>query len=727
MDKNFSGNNRNEIDSQNFNKHKEEDVGISEFIYKSNLGFNCVLKHRYSDFLVNEIDMEGNVVWMKTPKTEDDKSKPKLEDEPTSKDEVDLLIEKNFLESRIINNPDDLEKMKKFLFNYFNEQSNNSLPDEDFIFIEFIEDKNLRKSFHEKIREVFPFLETETLNEGQVFKPRGTSGNSSKKKTKRDERSQESQGIASDSASNRKSQHTSDKKQIVLFVNKNQNNFYRRRKNFPDNKKWLHVVMLKRNYDTVQAVGYIARILHRSSKTIKFAGNKDKRGITTQKISIFSTLPEEITNLTKQKFWDKRIELGNFEFKEEELRLGLLKGNQFSVVFRFLKLDGINNDNMKNISIEEEIEKCVNSIKEKGFINYFGMQRFGVSTIPTHKIGINVIKKQWKEAIINILNTQLTADALRQAGMLKNTNSSNTSGNTNPNDNFQIIASALEHPEKINDLLKILPKYSMEYKILSCQRKTGKNAYLTCFKTINRQLQVLYPHAYQSYIWNKTVSDRIRFHGLNLLTGDIVKKKSGVVKEEVLDIIVDTDDVVNFDENEGDDKNENEEELLVSKQPDGEKADKIFENNYEYITEENINNYTFDDLYLPMVGYQVKYPKNDTFAIISNYVEQDGIKLEDFAYQNVNFNSTGYFRKVVEKPNEIKYEIIYHDDPDEDLQNEYYNVDPHPNPKGELKKYVSLRLQFQLTQCTYATMLFRELTKKSSSTYYQANLSKNFK
>lgn len=723
MDKNtLPTGNKNEIDLQSFNKLREEDVGISEYVNKNSIGFHCVLKHRYSDFLVNEIDMDGNVVWMKIPKTEEKSLKVDLIEGEVSREEIDKLIEKNFGDTQIIYEKEDLEKLKNFLYNYFNISSyNNGNNFENVLFMHFINDKNSRKSFHEKIRELFPFLDSETLNEGQVFKPKGgASGNQSKKKFKRDERTEDNK---SNPTNHENSQYISDKKQIVLFVNKNQNNFYRRRKNFPDNKKWMHLVMLKRNYDTVQAVGYIARILHRSSKTIKFAGNKDKRGITTQKISIFSTLPEEITNLTKQKFWDKRIELGNFEFKHDELRLGLLKGNQFSVVFRFLELD----ESIKNIdniskTIEEEISKAINSLEEKGFVNYFGMQRFGVSTIPTHKIGINVIKKQWKEAIINILNTQLTADALRQIGLLKNTSTSHI-----PTDNYGVIADCLEQQEKINDILKIIPRYSMEHKILSCLKKTGKNAYLSCFKGLNRQLQVLYPHAYQSYIWNKTVSDRVHKHGLELLVGDIVKKKSAVLKEE-LDLIVDTDDIVNCEENE-DDKNDIEEEPMpVNVASDNEeKIDKIFENNYEYVTEENLQNYSFDDLYLPLVGYMIKYPKNETYDIIRKYLAEDDIKLEDFAYQNVNFNSTGYFRKVTQRPKEIKYDIVYHDDPDQDLQNEYYNVDPHPNPKCDNKKYISLRLQFQLPQSTYATMLFRELTKKSSATYHQANLSKNIK
>ncbi|GMF72857.1 unnamed protein product [[Candida] boidinii] len=40
----------------------EKDVGITEFVCKNVTRINGVLKERYSDFLVNEIDMDGNVV-----------------------------------------------------------------------------------------------------------------------------------------------------------------------------------------------------------------------------------------------------------------------------------------------------------------------------------------------------------------------------------------------------------------------------------------------------------------------------------------------------------------------------------------------------------------------------------------------------------------------------------------------------------------------------------------
>ena len=44
----------------------EQTVGITEFLTSAKEGcieINCTVKHRYSDFIVNEIDLDGNIVW----------------------------------------------------------------------------------------------------------------------------------------------------------------------------------------------------------------------------------------------------------------------------------------------------------------------------------------------------------------------------------------------------------------------------------------------------------------------------------------------------------------------------------------------------------------------------------------------------------------------------------------------------------------------------------------
>ena len=49
---------------KNFTNLSENDFGITEYL-NTKKGFSCVLKHRYSDFIVNEIDINGKIVWLK--------------------------------------------------------------------------------------------------------------------------------------------------------------------------------------------------------------------------------------------------------------------------------------------------------------------------------------------------------------------------------------------------------------------------------------------------------------------------------------------------------------------------------------------------------------------------------------------------------------------------------------------------------------------------------------
>lgn len=51
-------------------------------------------------------------------------------------------------------------------------------------------------------------------------------------------------------------------------------------------------------------------------------------------------------------------------------------------------------------SDEKNLEITLLSLKEKGFINYYGLQRFGsYSEAPTYEIGRFLIRQMWKEVI----------------------------------------------------------------------------------------------------------------------------------------------------------------------------------------------------------------------------------------------------------------------------------------------------------------------------------------
>ena len=108
----------NSIDLTKFNKTKEEDVGITEYMSPENPGFKCVLKHRYSDFLVNEIGLDGKVVWIKeaTSAPQEEKN-DKLVKEELTEEKADEIIENNFKE---LISSEELNNFNKLIVNYLN-------------------------------------------------------------------------------------------------------------------------------------------------------------------------------------------------------------------------------------------------------------------------------------------------------------------------------------------------------------------------------------------------------------------------------------------------------------------------------------------------------------------------------------------------------------------------------------------------------------------------------
>lgn len=280
--------------------------------------------------------------------------------------------------------------------------------------------------------------------------------------------------------------------------------------------------MQKKNLDMMYAINFLARGLKKGMKSIGYAGNKDKRGITTQLISIYNTGIEEIIQLTKKPFWERNMKVDNFFYKETPLKLGSLKGNQFCVALRFIKGD------------LEKAKNRIESAKKFGFLNYYGMQRFGCNGIPTHKIGVFVLKRKWEKVILNILNVPTIQEILK----IKE-------------ENLTI--------EDIHNNLDLLYKQihkgknNCEFSIIKSLKK-NKNDFSGAFKSLPRQLQVLYPHAFQSYIWNKIVSDRIKKFGMKILIGDIVLRKNRILKDADLEEeIIEEENPENF-EKENEDK-----------------------------------------------------------------------------------------------------------------------------------------------------------------------------
>jgi Uncharacterized conserved protein len=93
--------------------------------------------------------------------------------------------------------------------------------------------------------------------------------------------------------------------------------------------KYLILELVKRDWDTHHLTRTLAKILQISQKRISVAGTKDKRALTTQKISIFDVDASEI-----EKIHLKDIELKVLGCSRKSIELGDLWGNNFIITIR---------------------------------------------------------------------------------------------------------------------------------------------------------------------------------------------------------------------------------------------------------------------------------------------------------------------------------------------------------------------------------------------------------
>lgn len=136
----------------------------------------------------------------------------------------------------------------------------------------------------------------------------------------------------------------------------------------------------------MEAVLKISDNLKMNAAAFLYAGVKDKRAKTTQWCSVRRLEPWKLITRVNS---ERNIKVGNLTFKNEPLTLGQLKGNQFKIALRNV----LANDDL--------IEKSMKFIEENGFINYYGLQRFGNDKeVPTYMIGINLLLGKFKEVKI---------------------------------------------------------------------------------------------------------------------------------------------------------------------------------------------------------------------------------------------------------------------------------------------------------------------------------------
>lgn len=165
--------------------------------------------------------------------------------------------------------------------------------------------------------------------------------------------------------------------------------------------EYLYFKLTKKDWNTLDAVKEIAKILRIKEKEIGFAGSKDKNAVTEQMISFSRSSKintEKIANLNV-----KDIQLDFFGQGDAPISLGDLQGNKFKIVVR--NVDDSTCSNLKTL-----FERKTNPMY---IPNYFDEQRFSENNVA---IGRHILLKEFKEAV------QLVDDAHCQRHLIQNPN-----------------------------------------------------------------------------------------------------------------------------------------------------------------------------------------------------------------------------------------------------------------------------------------------------------------
>ncbi|XP_008936593.1 PREDICTED: pseudouridylate synthase 7 homolog, partial [Merops nubicus] len=263
---------------------------------------------------------------------------------------------------------------------------------------------------------------------------------------------------------------------------------------------YCHFVLYKENKDTMDAINVLSKFLRVKPNIFSYMGTKDKRAITVQEIAVLRITAQRLAHLNKCLM---NFKLGNFSYKNHPLKLGELQGNHFTVVLR-------------NITgTDDQIEQAMHSLREIGFINYYGMQRFGTTAVPTYQIGRAILQNNWNEVMDLILKPRPGAEK-------------------------GYLVKCREEWAKTKDpaaALKKLPvKRCVEGQLLRGLLKYGMKNIISAFGIIPRNNRLMYIHSYQSYVWNNMVSKRIEEYGLRAVPGDLTLKGATAVHIEEGDV-----------------------------------------------------------------------------------------------------------------------------------------------------------------------------------------------
>ncbi|KAM4839054.1 pseudouridylate synthase PUS7L [Urocitellus parryii] len=387
----------------------------------------------------------------------------------------------------------------------------------------------------------------------------------------------------------------------------------------------------KENLEMFEAIGFLAIKLGVIPSDFTYAGLKDKKAITYQAMVVRKVTPERLKNIEKE-IEKKKMNVFNIRSVGKPLRLGQLKGNHFDIVVRNLQ-----NQINDSANLRERIFEAIENVKNKGFVNYYGPQRFGKGRkVHTDQIGLALLKNEMVKAIKLFLTPEDLDDPVNRAKKY------------------------FLQTEDAKGTLSLMPEFKVrERALLEALHRFGvtEEGCIQAWFSFPHSMRLFYIHAYSSKIWNEAASYRLETYGSKVVEGDLV-----CLDEDVDEHFPST------------------KVHLVTEE------------------EESANTYTIHQVVLPVLGYNIQYPKNRVGQWYQETLSRDGLQTCRFKVPTLKLNVPGCYRQILKHAHNLSYQLMG----DHDVKMEGSHID---------ESTLSLLISFNLDASCYATVCLREVMK----------------
>ncbi len=233
---------------------------------------------------------------------------------------------------------------------------------------------------------------------------------------------------------------------------------------------YTHFTLQKKNWETMRALKELSERLRVSRERFGYAGTKDKRALTTQRVSVRDV---PIESLVKVRVRD--IVLKDFCYSNDEIVLGQLAGNRFTLTIRGIDL--------KPEEAKDSVEQVAEEL-EGLFPNYYGLQRFGVVRPITHLVGKAILKGDFKKAVFTYIAEVFDGEEEESKRARK----------------------LLHDTGDVKEALRVFPKHLGYETAMLNYLAVNPEDYVGAIRTLPRSLQWMFVHAYQAYVFNRALS-----------------------------------------------------------------------------------------------------------------------------------------------------------------------------------------------------------------------------